>query len=359
MQASLQARWPQHDLAALPLSSDHGGRCGGNRTLTERSPWGEVRGCAPGPALLIGDRRPMRGHPVTQTILRRFREPNAAKRRSRQPSAARRRRTRARLSACGRFRAHGAADPASGGDFSRYVRRGGPPPPVPHRRRCGRRAVPQARIYDPRLSRLSQFGQGRQNRGIFLSRPGFPRSRRPSRRADADRAREFRAPGRRSGRRRGVLARDGGGDRGRGRRARGAARRRRPVRRHARFAENSGAVAKASAPRRRPRAEPRSHFQPSRARARSPSRACWRRSRAPITPAPRRWSRTCSRSPASTRSADAAPARSPTAFWNRRRCGRGRRSKRRSGRCWTPSWAFPAIPTRRRSSFGAWPIPPA
>src|ERR1700742_2241741 len=42
--------------------------CGGNRTLTERSPWGKVRGCAPVPALLKG-RKTHEGHLVTQTIL--------------------------------------------------------------------------------------------------------------------------------------------------------------------------------------------------------------------------------------------------------------------------------------------------
>ena len=42
--------------------------CGGNRTLTERSPWGKVRGCALRPALLKG-RKTHEGHLVTQTIL--------------------------------------------------------------------------------------------------------------------------------------------------------------------------------------------------------------------------------------------------------------------------------------------------
>ena len=203
------------------------------------------------------------------------------------------------------------------------------------------------------------FGQGRQNRRIFLSRPGFPRSRRPSRRADADRARELRPPGRRGGRRGGVLARHGGGDRRGWRRARGAARRRRPVRRHAGFAENSGAMAKAPAPRRRPRAEPRSHFQPPEPERARPTRGAGgageRRSRR--------------RQGAGRGSAgDRRHRRGRRAQrWRNRRplsgtgvaAGRGRRSRRRSGRCWTPSWRFPAIPTRRRSSFGAWPIPPA
>ena len=163
------------------------------------------------------------------------------------------------------------------------------------------------------------FGQGRQDRRIFLSRPGFPRPRGPRRRADADRAREFRAPGRRSGRRGGVLARHGGGDGGRGRRAHGAARRRRPVRRHARFAENSGAVAAASAPRRRPRAEPRSHFQPPEPeRARPTGRAggagerrSRRRQGAGRGPARDRRHRRGRRAQ--------RQAKSPTAFWNRRR----------------------------------------
>ena len=39
--------------------------------------------------------------------------------------------------------------------------------------------------------------------------------------------------------------------------------------------------------------------------------------------------------------------------------GPGRRSRPRSGRRWTLFWRFPAIPIRRRSSFGASRIPPA
>ena len=198
-----------------------------------------------------------------------------------------------------------------------------------------------------------EFRQGRQNRGIFLSRPGFPRSRRASRRADADRTREFRAPGRRSGRRGSVLARHGSGDGGRGRIARSAARRRRSVRRHAGFLKDSRAVAKASAARRRPRAEPRSHFQPPESERARPTGGAGgageRRSR-------RR------------QGAGRGPARD-------RRHRRGRRTKRerdrrplsgtgvaalgsadRSGEADGArriSWRFPAIRIRRRSSFGA------
>ena len=96
----------------------------------------------------------------------------------------------------------------------------------------------------------------------------------------------------------------------------------------------------------------------ARARARRRKRACWRRSKAPTTRGPRRWLRTSWRSPASRRSAGAAPARSPTGSSNRRRCGRASRSRPRSGRCSRLSWRFPAIPTRRRSRFGAWLGPP-
>ena len=106
-------------------------------------------------ALLKG-RKTHEGHLVTQTILVDSASQASAKRRSDRPSAGRRRRTRARLSACGRFRAHRAADPACRSDLSRHVGRGGPPPPVPHRRRRRRGALSQARIYDPRLSRLSR-----------------------------------------------------------------------------------------------------------------------------------------------------------------------------------------------------------
>ena len=49
---------PRHDSAALPLSSDHGRAAAATRTLTERSPWAKVRGCAPGPALLKGAKDP-------------------------------------------------------------------------------------------------------------------------------------------------------------------------------------------------------------------------------------------------------------------------------------------------------------
>ena len=72
--------------------------------------------------------------------------------------------------------------------------------------------------------------------------------------------------------------------------------------------------------RARPRAGPTAgdDCRTAAARARSPSRACSPRSSAPTTPAPRRWSRICSPSPASRRSADAAPAKSPIASSNRR-----------------------------------------
>ncbi len=67
------------------------------------------------------------------------------------------------------------------------------------------------------------------------------------------------------------------------------------------------------------------------ARARWPSPACWRRWKAPTTRAPAPWSRICWRSPASTPSADALPARSPTGSSNRRRSGPATRSASNSG----------------------------
>ena len=66
MQASLQARRPR-TIGSAPFVIRPWRPCGGNRTLTERSPWSEVRGCAPGPALLKG-RKTHEGHLVTQTI---------------------------------------------------------------------------------------------------------------------------------------------------------------------------------------------------------------------------------------------------------------------------------------------------
>ena len=53
------------------------------------------------------------------------------------------------------------------------------------------------------------------------------------------------------------------------------------------------------------------------------------------------------------------PSVSPTAFSNRRRCDLARRSRPRSARRWRRFWPYPAIPMRRPSSCGAWPIPPA
>ena len=171
------------------------------------------------------------------------------------------------------------------------------------------------------------FGQGRRRRRIFLSRPGVPGARGAGRRADADRARKLRPHGRRGGRRGSVRA-----EPSRRRRRRGAARSPRGSATPAcstacwlrwKFRKpGAGACAAAS-----PAGAASTPFSAARARARSRSRACWRRWKAPITPAPRRWSRTCSRSPASRRSAGAAPARSPIGFSNRRRSGRGRRSK--------------------------------
>ena len=119
-----------------------------------------------------------------------------------EPGAAQRRRARARSFPRRRVRADRTADPASGGDLPRHVGRGGPPPPVPDRRRRGRGAVPEAGIYDPRLPRLSRFGQGRRRRRIFLSRPGLPRPggagrasrRRPGSRASAARTRRRQTP---------------------------------------------------------------------------------------------------------------------------------------------------------------------
>ena len=144
-----------------------------------------------------------------------------------------------------------------------------------------------------------------------------------------------------------------------GGRARGAARRRRPVRRHAQFAENSRAVAPASAPGRRPRAEPRGHFQPPEPERARPAwraggageRRSRRRQGSGRGPAGDRRHR-CGRRP--QRERDRRPL-SGTGVAPRR----GRRSKRRSARCWTPSSPFPAIRTKRRSSFGAWRSPPA
>ena len=188
--------------------------------------------------------------------------------------------------------------------------------------------------------------QGRRHRRIFLSRPGVPRPRGPGRRADADRARKLRPQGRRGGRRRNLRARleaataAGGGALA------------------ARLGdaglfdgvldslEIARRLAPAPAPRRRARARPRRHLQPAEPGRARRKLACWRRWKAPTTPAPRRWSRTSWRSPASRRSAGAAPARSPTGFSNRPRCGRASRSKPRSARCWKRSSPFPAIPTQ-------------
>src|SRR5258708_36395108 len=68
MQASLQARWSPAWFGGAPFVIRPWRACGGNRPLTERSPWGKVRGCAPGPALLKG-RKTHEGHLVTQPIL--------------------------------------------------------------------------------------------------------------------------------------------------------------------------------------------------------------------------------------------------------------------------------------------------
>ncbi len=194
--------------------------------------------------------------------------------------------------------------------------------------RGGRGALPQARIYHPRLPRLSRLGQSRRGRRIFLSRAGLPRAGRGRRRTRPDRPRKLWPQGRRSGRRRDLLAGDGGGRRG-GRKARGAARRRRPVRRASHGARPARRLA--PAPEARAGARPRSRAPSSTgaARARSRSRACWRRWKAPTTRAPARWSRTCWRSPASTRSADARRARSPTGSSSRRRSARATRSASR------------------------------
>ena len=114
-----------------------------------------------------------------------------------------------------------------------------------------RGALPPAGIHDPRLPGLSRLRQGRRDRGILLSRPGLPRAGRGRRRARPDRPRKLWPQGRRSRRRRDLLAGDGGRGRG-GRKARGADRRRRPVRRPARGARAARDLA--SPPQARPRA---------------------------------------------------------------------------------------------------------
>ena len=251
-------------------------------------------------------------------------DPSAAKRRRCEPSAAHGRRARARLLPRRRLRANRAADPAPGGDLSRHVGRGSPPPPVPHRRRRRRGAVPagpnirspSAALIWPRTRPAESPNIPISARFFALARARAASRRRPGSRASAAATpkrptrRCSRSRWRRRPRRAGPRSRRGSATPACSTRVLDSLEIPEPWRRRLRRGVARGL-------------EPRGHFHCARARARSPSPACWRRWRAPTTPAPRRWSRTCSRSPASTRSAGARQARSPTASSNRPRCRSG------------------------------------
>ena len=240
--------------------------------------------------------------------------------------------------------AHRARRPAPGLDLPRHVGRGDSRPAVPDRRRLGRGAVPQARIYDPRLPRLSGLRQGGRGGRIFLSRTGLPGPGRRRRRALPDRPRKLWPQGPRGGRRGDLLALDGGG-RGGGRKARGAARRRRPVRRPPDGARPARALAAAPEAGARARPRPCGHPRrplPERARpARRAGRDGERRPRG----RPRAGPGPAWRSPASTPSAAARRARSPTGSSSRRRSARATRSGPRNDRFWNPISPCPAIRT--------------
>ncbi len=146
---------------------------------------------------------------------------------------------------------------------------------------------------------------------IFLPRTGLPRPGRGQRRTHPDRPRKLRPQGRRGGRRRDLRAVDGGGGGG-GRTARGATRRRRPVRRLLTALALPDVWRRRLQPRRSRKGATSPPFSMGAAERARPARRAGRAWKAPTTPGPRRWSRICWRSRASTPSAAAPQARSPT-----------------------------------------------
>ena len=142
-----------------------------------------------------------------------------------------------------------------------------------------------------------------------------------------------------------------------GRRAGCSARRRRPVRRHAGFLENSGAVATASASRRRPRAQPGGHFQPP-----EPERArpAWGAGGAGERRSRRRQGAgrgsACDRRHRRGRWTQRRRDRRPLSGTGVAQVGSADRSGEADGA--RRLLGVPAIPTMRRASFGAWRIPP-
>ena len=139
--------------------------------------------------------------------------------------------------------------------------------------------------------------------------------------------------------------------------ARSPARRRRPIRGGASIARGSRRLAAPSAPRpRRPRARPRRHPEPASQGAGGRTEMLAALESADHAQGQEGAGRGSSpQSPASRRSAAAAPARSPTGFSSRLRCARAS-VRPRNGRCWKRSWRFPAIRTQRRSSWRPGPV---
>ena len=159
--------------------------------------------------------------------------------------------------------------------------------------------------------------------GLLLSRPGVPPPRRAAGRVPAGRHRILRADRQGGGGRRDAGARPRGDRALRHRRARDPHRRRRAVLGAGRGAR-SGAGLEAAAgqgfqPQDLARARSRRADAQRGAEQARNTRACWRRWPAPIRRPRMRWSPTCSRSPASPRSAAARSARSPSASSSRRR----------------------------------------
>ena len=309
--------------------------------MRSRSPCGVKKHCARRPPLLREPAPFQRTEPVNATLLdaTHFPRPTAGER------------ALEHFLASG-FRRIEPAGSASGRDLSRNVGRGDPRAAVPDREPDGRRgAVPPARIHDPRLPRLSRLRQGRRGRRIRLSRPGLPGAGRGRRRARPDRPRELRPPGRRSRRRGDLFAGDGG-------RRRGGRQARRP-------GSATPACSTPCSPRSPCRtsggggsgaASPRGATLAAILDARVPGPARpGRRARGAGERRPRtaraRWSRTCSRSPAST------PVGGRIGERDRRPLPRtggaplaGRDRRREAARRSNPISPSPAIRTTRRRS---------
>ena len=317
----------------------------------------------PGHPLAVHRRARMRSRPVLTFVTSPARQQDGGTgggerryivRRKRRPVGRRSSGATAAPPASGRLRPHRAAHPPGCRDLPRPRGRGHPGESLPDRGRLGRRTVPAARIYDPRLPHLSRQRSRWRTGCLLLWRAGLPaagarRRREPAGgpgvvRPDRHRGRGCRDPC--GGARRGVVGRRAGArcHHGRCRAGDGLPRRDRPA----------AALAAAAPPR--PRARPVARRDPG--RGAEPGAGPRGRRGGPDRgqrfgrPGPRR--RPALRSPESRPSAAARSARSRSGSWRRWRSNPPPASGRSGARCWPASSPLRAISTVCRRICASW-----